>query len=121
MPERGLLRLRKDMALFANLRPGALLRRPGEASSLKPEIVSGLDIMIVRELTGGVYFGEPRGIEESAGRHQARGINTQVYTTPEIERVARVGLRVGPQARQQALLGREGQCHGVRRALAPGP
>jgi len=90
-PERGLLRLRKDMALFANLRPALCFDALVEASSLKPEVVSGLDIMIVRELTGGVYFGEPRGIETLPDGTR-RGINTQVYTTPEIHRVARVAF-----------------------------
>ena len=92
-PERGLLRLRKEMDLFANLRPAIVFDALAEASTLKPEIVSGLDIMIVRELTGGIYFGEPRGIEtlEDGTR---RGINTQVYTTSEIERVARVGFEL---------------------------
>ena len=92
-PERGLLRLRKEMTLFANLRPALCFDALVEASSLKPELVSGLDIMIVRELTGGVYFGEPRGIEELPDGTK-RGINTQVYTTPEIERVARAAFEL---------------------------
>jgi 3-isopropylmalate dehydrogenase len=92
-PERGLLRLRKDMELFANLRPATVFDALVDASSLKSEIVRGLDIMILRELTGGVYFGEPRGIETLADGTR-RGINTQVYTTPEIERVARVGFEL---------------------------
>ncbi len=92
-PERGLLRLRKDMALFANLRPAICFDALVEASSLKAEIVAGLDIMILRELTGGVYFGTPRGIETLADGTR-RGINTQVYTTPEIHRVARVGFEL---------------------------
>jgi 3-isopropylmalate dehydrogenase len=90
-PERGLLRLRKDMELFANLRPAICFDALVGASTLKPEVVGGLDIMIVRELTGGVYFGEPRGIEELPDGTR-RGINTQVYTTPEIQRVARVAF-----------------------------
>src|SRR5690606_758395 len=90
-PERGLLRLRKDLELFANLRPAVCFDALVDASSLKPELVSGLDIMIVRELTGGVYFGEPRGIQD-LGNGIRRGVNTQVYTTPEIHRVARVAL-----------------------------
>ncbi|GKY86349.1 3-isopropylmalate dehydrogenase [Sinisalibacter aestuarii] len=86
-PERGLLRLRKEMDLYSNLRPAQCFDALADFSSLKPEIISGLDIMIVRELTGGVYFGEPRGI---FGEGDARyGINTQRYTVPEIERVAR--------------------------------
>ena len=92
-PERGLLRLRKDMELFANLRPATVFDALVDASSLKPEIVRGLDIMILRELTGGVYFGEPRGITTLPDGTR-RGINTQVYTTPEIERVARVGFEL---------------------------
>ena len=90
-PERGLLRLRKDMVLFANLRPAMCFDALVDASALKPELVSGLDIMIVRELTGGIYFGEPRGIEDLPDGTR-RGINTQVYTTPEIQRVARVAF-----------------------------
>ncbi|MGM0562481.1 MAG: 3-isopropylmalate dehydrogenase [Pseudomonadota bacterium] len=90
-PERGLLRLRKEMELYANLRPALCFEALVSASSLKPEIVSGLDIMIVRELTGGVYFGEPRGIEELPDG-QRRGINTQVYTTNEIRRVGDVAF-----------------------------
>jgi 3-isopropylmalate dehydrogenase len=90
-PERGLLRLRKDMELFANLRPAMVFEALVDASSLKPELVRGLDILIVRELTGGVYFGTPRGIEILPDGTR-RGINTQVYTTPEIIRVARVAF-----------------------------
>jgi 3-isopropylmalate dehydrogenase len=90
-PERGLLRLRKDMGLFANLRPALVFDALAEASSLKTELVRGLDIMIVRELTGGVYFGEPRGIEKLPDGSR-RGVNTQVYTTEEIRRVARVAF-----------------------------
>ncbi|MCA3269779.1 MAG: 3-isopropylmalate dehydrogenase [Thalassospira sp.] len=90
-PERGLLRLRKDMELFANLRPATVFAPLAAASSLKQELVAGLDILIVRELTGGVYFGEPRGIE-TLPDGQERGVNTQVYTTSEIERVARVAF-----------------------------
>ncbi|MFQ6018681.1 MAG: 3-isopropylmalate dehydrogenase [Kiloniellaceae bacterium] len=92
-PERGLLRLRKDMALYANLRPAICFDALVEASSLKPEVVSGLDIMIVRELTGGIYFGTPRGIEGLPDGTR-RGVNTQVYTTPEIHRVARVAFEL---------------------------
>lgn len=90
-PERGLLRLRKDMELFANLRPALVFDALAEASSLKLDLVKGLDIMIVRELTGGVYFGEPRGIEDLPDGER-RGINTQVYTTSEIRRLAAVGF-----------------------------
>ncbi len=90
-PEAGLLRIRKELGLFANLRPAIVFDALIDASSLKPEIVRGLDIMIVRELTGGVYFGEPRGITD-LGNGQRRGVNTQVYTTAEIHRVARVAF-----------------------------
>ncbi len=92
-PERGLLRLRKDLQLYANLRPAICFDALVDASSLKPELVAGLDIMIVRELTGGVYFGEPRGIED-LGNGVRKGVNTQVYTTPEIHRVARVAFEL---------------------------
>ncbi len=92
-PERGLLRLRKEMGLYANLRPAIVFDALAEASSLKKDLVSGLDIMILRELTGGVYFGEPRGIETLPdGRRRA--INTQVYTSDEVQRVARVGFEL---------------------------
>jgi 3-isopropylmalate dehydrogenase len=84
-PEAGLLRLRKDLGLFANLRPAICYPALADDSSLKREIVEGLDIMIVRELTGGVYFGEPKEIID-LGNGQKRGIDTQVYDTYEIER-----------------------------------
>ena len=90
-PEQGLLNLRKEMQLFANLRPALVFDALIDASPLKPEIVRGLDILIVRELTGGVYFGEPRGIED-LGNGQRRGVNTQVYETYEIDRVGRVAF-----------------------------
>jgi len=92
-PERGLLRLRKELELFANLRPAVCFPALADASSLKRELVEGLDIMIVRELTGGVYFGTPRGIE-TLPDGQRRGINTQVYTTNEIRRVAAVAFEL---------------------------
>ncbi len=90
-PERALLKLRKELKLFANLRPAICFKQLVEASSLKPEIISGLDIMIVRELTGGIYFGEPRGIEPIEN-NERKGINTHSYTTSEIQRVARVAF-----------------------------
>ena len=90
-PERALLKLRKELKLFANLRPAICFKQLVEASTLKPEIVSGLDIMIVRELTGGIYFGEPRGIKP-IDNGERKGINTHSYTTSEIERVARVAF-----------------------------
>ncbi len=86
-PERGLLRLRKEMDLYANLRPAQCFDALAEFSSLKPDVVGGLDIVIVRELTSGVYFGEPRGIVEEGSERV--GINTQRYTESEIARVAR--------------------------------
>src|SRR5690606_32100791 len=99
-PERGLLRLRKEMQLYANLRPALCFEALVEASTLKAEYVSGLDIMIVRELTGGVYFGEPRGIEDLGGGER-RGINTQVYTTSEIRRVPTVAFELARKRRNK--------------------
>ena len=90
-PERALLKLRKELKLFANLRPAICFKQLVDSSTLKPEIVSGLDIMIVRELTGGIYFGEPRGIEPIEN-NQRRGINTHTYTTSEIHRIAKVAF-----------------------------
>jgi|TARA_B110000014_G_scaffold261423_1_gene253100 3-isopropylmalate dehydrogenase len=92
-PEAGLLRLRKDLDLFANLRPAICFPALVEASALKREIIEGLDIVIVRELTGGIYFGEPRGIED-LGSGNRRGINTQVYETWEIRRIAEVAFEL---------------------------
>jgi 3-isopropylmalate dehydrogenase len=90
-PERGLLGIRKDLNLFANLRPAILYAELANASSLKPEIVSGLDIMIVRELTGDVYFGEPRGISVEDGKRVGR--NTMIYNEDEIRRIGRVAFK----------------------------
>ncbi len=90
-PERALLKLRKELKLFANLRPAICFEQLVDSSSLKPEIVSGLDIMIVRELTGGIYFGEPRGIEPIKN-NERKGINTHIYTTSEIKRIAKVAF-----------------------------
>ena len=92
-PERALLKLRKELKLFANLRPAICFKQLVDASSLKPEIVSGLDIMIVRELTGGIYFGEPRGIK-LIDNGERKGINTHTYTSTEIERVAKVAFEL---------------------------
>ncbi len=97
-PEAGLLRLRQDMAVFANLRPALCFAALADASPLKREIVEGLDIVIVRELTGGVYFGQPRGIETLANGER-RGVDTQVYTTSEIVRVARVAFELARKRR----------------------
>ena len=92
-PEAGLLRLRKDMELFANLRPAICYPALANASSLKPELVEGLDILIIRELTGGVYFGEPKTITD-LGNGQKRAIDTQVYDTYEIERISSVAFEM---------------------------
>jgi len=99
-PERGLLKLRKELKLFANLRPAICFKQLVEASSLKPEIVSGLDILIVRELTGGIYFGEPRGIEPIENGER-KGINTHSYTTKEIQRVARVAFELATKRKNK--------------------
>jgi len=112
-PERGLLRLRRELGLFANLRPALLYPELADASSLKPELVEGLDLMILRELTGGIYFGEPRGIEErepalpgAGGMESARGaggatervgFNTMVYAESEIRRIAVRGFEIARQ------------------------
>lgn len=90
-PERGLLGIRKALGLFANLRPAMLYSQLIEASTLKPEVVEGLDIMIVRELTGGIYFGQPRGIHKRENGER-EGFNTLVYSESEIERIARVAF-----------------------------
>ncbi len=90
-PERGLLGIRKELGLFANLRPAIVFDALADASTLKLEIVRGLDIMIIRELTGGIYFGEPRGIED-LGEDVRRGFNTLTYSTPEIHRIGRVAM-----------------------------
>src|SRR5476651_875698 len=92
-PEAGLLRLRKDLDLYANLRPAICYPALADASSLKREVVEGLDIVILRELTGGVYFGEPKQIID-LGNGQKRGIDTQVYDTYEIERIGRVAFEL---------------------------
>jgi 3-isopropylmalate dehydrogenase len=92
-PEAGLLNLRAGMEVFANLRPALCFQALADASSLKRELVEGLDMMIVRELTGGIYFGQPRFIEDLQGGGK-RAVDTQVYTTAEIERVARVAFEL---------------------------
>jgi 3-isopropylmalate dehydrogenase len=99
-PERALLKLRKELKLFANLRPAICFKQLVDASSLKPEIISGLDIMIVRELTGGIYFGEPRGIMPIENGER-RGVNTHVYTTSEIHRVARVAFELAKKRKNK--------------------
>jgi 3-isopropylmalate dehydrogenase len=90
-PEQGILRIRRELALFANLRPALMFPELVGASTLKPEVVSGLDIMIVRELTGDIYFGEPRGRRSNA-RGEREGYDTMHYSEPEIRRIAEVGF-----------------------------
>ena len=99
-PEAGLLRLRKDLGLYANLRPAVCYPALADASSLKRDVVEGLDIMIVRELTGGVYFGEPKQIID-LGAGQKRAIDTQVYDTYEIERIGRVAFDLARKRRNK--------------------
>ncbi|HRK23314.1 MAG TPA: 3-isopropylmalate dehydrogenase [Beijerinckiaceae bacterium] len=99
-PEAGLLRLRKDLGLFANLRPAVCYPALADASSLKRDVVEGLDILIVRELTGGVYFGEPKEIV-TLENGQKRAVDTQVYTTGEIERIARVAFELARTRRNK--------------------
>src|SRR5271154_3230360 len=99
-PEAGLLRLRKDLGLFANIRPAIVYPALADASSLKREAVEGLDIIILRELTGGVYFGEPKTITD-LGNGQKRAIDTQVYDTYEIDRIARVGFELARKRRNK--------------------
>src|ERR1700681_44878 len=99
-PEAGLLRLRKELGLFANIRPAIVYPALADASSLKREAVEGLDIIILRELTGGVYFGEPKTITD-LGNGQKRAIDTQVYDTYEIDRIARVGFELARKRRNK--------------------
>ena len=99
-PEAGLLRLRKELGLFANIRPAICYPALAESSSLKPEVVDGLDIIILRELTGGVYFGEPKTIID-LGNGQKRAVDTQVYDTYEIERIARVAFELARKRRNK--------------------
>ena len=99
-PEAGLLRLRKDLQLYANLRPAVTYPALADASSLKRELVEGLDIMILRELTGGVYFGEPKTITD-LGNGQKRAVDTQVYDTYEIERIGRVAFELARKRRNK--------------------
>src|SRR5713226_4740072 len=99
-PEAGLLRLRKDLGLFANIRPAICYPALAESSSLKREVVDGLDIIILRELTGGVYFGEPKTITD-LGNGQKRAVDTQVYDTYEIERITRVAFELARKRRNK--------------------
>ncbi len=97
-PERALLGLREKLGLFANLRPAKLYSELAEASTLKREVIEGIDVLVVRELTGGIYFGKPKGIEETPTGH--RGINTEVYTTEEITRIAKVAFEAARKRRK---------------------
>src|SRR5712692_3714526 len=99
-PEAGLLRLRKELGLFANIRPAICYPALADSSSLKREVVDGLDIIILRELTGGLYFGEPKEIKD-LGNGQKRAVDTQVYDTYEIERIARVGFELAKKRRNK--------------------
>ena len=98
-PERALLGLREQLGLFANLRPARLYSALADASTLKREVIEGIDILVVRELTGGIYFGKPKGIEKTA--HGERGINTEVYTTEEIHRIAVVAFEAARRRRRK--------------------
>lgn len=99
-PERALLALRRELGLFANLRPVKLFSALASASTLKREVVEGTDLVVVRELTGGIYFGEPKGVNTLSDGTE-RGINTLVYTTPEIERIARVAFETAQRRRKR--------------------
>lgn len=99
-PERALLTLRKELGLFANLRPARIYPVLADASTLKREVVEGVDVMVVRELTGGLYFGTPRGVEKLPDGTE-RGVNTMVYTTAEIERIAKIAFDVARKRRKK--------------------
>lgn len=100
-PERALLGLRAGLKLFANLRPAKIIPALVSASSLKEEIVGGIDLLVVRELTGGIYFGKPRGVKEIKGGTEKKGFNTEVYSTSEIERIARAGFEAARKRRKK--------------------
>jgi len=99
-PERGLLAIRKDLGLFANLRPAVLYPELANASTLKPEVVAGLDIMIVRELTGDVYFGQPRGMRTNE-KGEREGFNTMVYAESEVRRIAHVAFGIAMKRKKK--------------------
>lgn len=100
-PERALLGLREKLGLFANLRPAILYPMMADASTLKREVIEGIDLMVVRELTGGIYFGQPRGVEKIGD--EERGFNTLVYTTSEIKRIARVAFEVAQKRKKRVV------------------
>jgi len=100
-PERALLGLREQLGLYANLRPAKLYSMLADASTLKREVVEGIDILVVRELTGGIYFGKPKGIEKIPGGE--RGVNTEVYTTEEIRRIAIVAFEAARKRRKKVM------------------
>jgi 3-isopropylmalate dehydrogenase len=100
-PERGLLTLRKELGLYANLRPVKLFNPLVDTSPLKREIIEGVDMMVLRELTGGLYFGEPKGIDPLPNNQGERAVDTLIYTTPEIERIARIGFQIAAQRRKR--------------------
>ena len=99
-PERALLALRKELGLFANLRPAKIYPVLADASTLKKEVIDGVDIMVIRELTGGLYFGTPKGVTKLPDGTE-RGVNTMVYTTPEIERIAKIAFDVARKRRKK--------------------
>lgn len=99
-PERALLALRRELGVFANLRPVKLFSALASASTLKREVVEGTDLLVVRELTGGIYFGEPKGVTQLPDGSE-RGVNTEVYTTPEIERIAQVAFQAALKRRKK--------------------
>ena len=101
-PERALLALRQELGLFANLRPVKLFSALASASTLRREVVEGTDLLVVRELTGGIYFGQPKGVTKLPDGTE-RGVNTEVYTTPEIERIARVAFEAARRRRKKVI------------------
>ncbi|MEK7702728.1 MAG: 3-isopropylmalate dehydrogenase [Nitrospirota bacterium] len=102
-PETGLLAIRKNLGLYANLRPAKCYPMLADASTLKRDVILGVDIMVVRELTGGIYFGQPRGIRPIEGGSGERGVNTEVYTTPEIVRIARVAFDLARKRQKKVM------------------
>ncbi len=102
-PERALLSLRAGLKLFANLRPAKIIPALLSASTLKEEVVEGIDLLVVRELTGGIYFGKPRGVKEIKGGLEKKGFNTEVYSTSEIERIARVAFEAARARRKKVM------------------